>query len=104
MNALVSTLPARTLGRDHAAPTFLDTLCGFFTHSTSHVMAQAPAAVHTHAPSVPVTGSFTPDIDKIWGHTVKRARQGSPLHRQTLALLDRADRLAIEAACGSWRG
>ncbi len=104
MNALVSTLPARTLGRDHAAPTFLGTLCGFFTRSTSHVMAQAPAAVHTHAPSVPVTGTFTPHIDKIWGHTVKRARQGSPLHRQTLALLDRDDRLAIEAARGSWRG
>jgi hypothetical protein len=45
----------------------------------------------------------TPDIAKIWGHTVKRARQGSPLHRQTLALLDRADRLAIETACGPWR-
>jgi len=104
MNALVSTLPARTLGRDHAAPTFLDSLCGFFTRSTSHVMAQAPAAVHTHIPSVAAVGSFTPDIGKIWGHTVKRARQGSPLHRQTLALLDRADRLAIEAACGSWRG
>jgi len=34
-------------------------------------------------PPVPATGSFTPNIDKIWGHTVKRARQGSPLHRQT---------------------
>ena len=68
------------------------------------MMAQARAAVHTHVPSVPAASSVTPDIDKIWGHTVKRARQGSPLHRQTLALLDRADRLAIEAACGSWRG
>ena len=45
MNTLVSTLPARTLGRDHAAPTFLDTLRGFFTHSTSQMMAQARAAV-----------------------------------------------------------
>jgi hypothetical protein len=104
MNALVSTLPARTLGRDHAAPTFLDTLRGFFTHSTSQMMAQPRTAVHTHVLSVAAVGSFTPDIDKIWGHTVKRARQGSPLHRQTLALLDRADRLALEAACGSWRG
>ena len=104
MNTLVSTLPARTLDRDHAAPTFLDTLCGCFTHSTSHMMAQAPAAGHTHAPSVPAISSLTPDIDRVWGHTVKRARQGSPLHRQTLALLDRDDRLAIEAACGSWRG
>ena len=104
MNALVSTLPARTLGRDHTAPTFLDILRGFFTRATSQMMTQARAAVHTHAPSVPATSSVTPDIDRIWGHTVKRARQGSPLHRQTLALLDRDDRLAIEAACGSWRG
>ena len=36
MNTLVSTIPARTLGRDHAAPTLLDTLRGFFTRSTSH--------------------------------------------------------------------
>jgi hypothetical protein len=103
MNALVSTIPARTVGRDHAAPTLLDILRGFFTRARSHMMAQARAAVHTHVPSMAAVGSFTPDIDKIWGHTVKRARQGSPLHRQTLALLDRADRLAIEAACGSWR-
>ena len=103
MNALVSTLPARTVGRDHAAPKLLDTLRGFFNHSISQMMAQPRATVHTHVPPVPATGSFTPNIDKIWGHTVKRARQGSPIHRQTLALLDRADRLAIEAACGSWR-
>jgi hypothetical protein len=103
MNTLVSTIPARTLGRSHAAPTLVDTLRGFVTRSTSHMMAQPRAAVHTHVPSVLATGSFTPDIDKIWGHTVKRARQGSPLHRQTLALLDRDDRLAIEAACGSGR-
>ena len=99
MNALVSTLPARPVGRDHAAPTLLDTLRAFFTRSTSRRMIRAHAAVDARAAS-----SVTPDIAKIWGHTVKRARQGSPLHRQTLALLDRADRLAIEAACGSWRG
>jgi hypothetical protein len=103
MNALVSTIPARSIGRDHAAPTLLDTLSGFFTRYTSQMIAQAGAAVHTPVPFVPAAGSVTPDIGKIWGHTVKRARQGSPVHRQTLALLDRADRLAIEAACGSWR-
>jgi hypothetical protein len=103
MNALVSTIAARTVGRDHTAPTFLDSLRGFFTRSRSQMMTLARAAVHAPVPSLPATGSFTPDIDKVWGHTVKRARQGSPLHRQTLALLDRADRLAIEAACGSWR-
>jgi hypothetical protein len=103
MNTLVSTIPARTLGRDHAGPTLLDTLRGFFTRATSHMMAQPRPAVHTHVPSGPAASSVTPDIGKIWGHTVKRARQGSPLHRQTLALLDRDDRLAIEAACGSWR-
>ena len=104
MNTLVSTLPARIVGRDHAAPTFLDTLRGFFTPPTSEMMTQPRTAVHTHVPSVPAISSLTPDIDRVWGHTVKRARQGSPLHRQTLALLDRDDRLAIEAACGSWRG
>ena len=103
MNTLVSAIPARPLGRDHAAPTLLGTLRGFFTRSTSHRVARPRAAVHTHLPSVPAADSFTHDIDKIWGHTVKRARQGSPLHRQTLALVDRDDRLAIEAACGSWR-
>ena len=103
MNTLVSTIPARTLGRGHATPTLLGTLRGFVTRSTSQMMAQPRAAVGAHVPPVPAASSFTPDIDKIWGHTVKRARQGSPLHRQTLALLDRDDRLAIEAACGSWR-
>jgi len=102
MNALVSTIPARTVGRDHTPPTFLDILRGFFTCATSQMMTQARAAVHTPVPSGPAASSVTPNIGKIWGHTVKRARQGSPLHRQTLALLDRADRLAIEAACGSW--
>jgi len=103
MNALVSTLPARTVGRDPAAPTLLDTLRGFFTRSRSQMITLARAAVHAPVPSLPATGSFTPDIDKVWGHTVKRARQGSPLHRQTLALLDHDDRLAIETACGPWR-
>ncbi len=103
MNALVSTLSARTVGRDHTAPTLLDTLRAFFTRSTSRMMIRAHAAVHARVPSEPAASSVTPDIAKIWGHTVKRARQGSPLHRQTLALLDCADRLAIEAACGSWR-
>jgi hypothetical protein len=103
MNALVSTLPARTVGRDHTAPTFLDSLRCFFTRSTSQIIAQAHATVYTRVPSEPSASSVTPDIAKIWGHTVKRARQGSPLHRQTLALLDRADRLAIETACGPWR-
>ena len=28
MNALVSTIPARTVGRDHTPPTFLDILRG----------------------------------------------------------------------------
>ena len=103
MNALVSTLPARTIGSNHAAPTLLDTLRGFINRTTSQIIAQAHAAVHTRVPSEPAASSVTPNIAKIWGHTVKRARQGSPLHRQTLALLDRADRLAIEAVCGSWR-
>jgi len=102
MNALVSTIPARTVGTDHTPQTFLDILRGFFTCATSQMMTQARAAVHTPVPSGPAASSVTPNIGKIWGHTVKRARQGSPLHRQTLALLDRADRLAIEAACGSW--
>ena len=61
MNALVSTLPARTVGRDHAAPTFLDTLSGFFIHSTFQMMAQPRTAVHTHVPSVAAVGSFTPE-------------------------------------------
>ncbi len=104
MNTLVSTLPARTLGRDHAGPTLLDTLRGFFTRSISQMIIRARAALHAPVPSVPAASSLAPDIGRVWGHTVKRARQGSPLHRQTLALLDRADRLAIEAVCGSWRG
>ena len=102
MNALVSTLPARTIGSNHATPTLLDTLRGIITRTTSRMMIQTHAAVHAHVPSEPAASPVTPDIAKIWGHTVKRARQGSPLHRQTLALLDGADRLAIEAACGSW--
>ena len=104
MNALVSAIPTRSVGRYHAAPTLLDTLRGFFTHSTSQIMTQARAVVHAPIATMPAVSTGTPDIGKIWGHTVKRARQGSPIHRQTLALLDRADRLAIEAACGSWRG
>jgi hypothetical protein len=102
MNALVSAIPTCSVGRYHAAPTLLDTLRGFFTRSTSQIMTQARAAVHSSIPTMTTVSSVTPDIGKIWGHTVNRARQGSPVHRQTLALLDRADRLAIEAACGSW--
>jgi hypothetical protein len=103
MNALVSAIAARSVGRDHAAPTLLDTLRGFFTRSTSQMITDARASVHAPIPSVPASSSVIPDIDKAWGHTVKRARQGSLLHRQTLALLDRADRLAIKTACGPWR-
>jgi hypothetical protein len=50
------------------------------------------------------TGKPLPtENQKVSGHTVKRAREGSPFHRQALALLDRRDRIEIKAACGSWR-
>jgi hypothetical protein len=44
---------------------------------------------------------FKEDRDA-WTHVVMRARNGSPLHIHALDLVDRRERLAIEAHCGIW--
>jgi len=46
-------------------------------------------------------GGFSIDRDA-WAHAVKRAREGSPLHLAALSLIDRRERLAITADCGTW--
>jgi hypothetical protein len=45
--------------------------------------------------------AFKEDRDA-WAHVVVRARKGSPLHIQALDLVDRRERMAIEAHCGTW--
>jgi hypothetical protein len=104
MNTRVSAIPAGALGKSRPAPHLFHVLRQLFAISSSCNVGQPHATTPTRLPPAPAAGSVTRDIDKIWGHTVKRAREGSPFHRQTLALLDRDDRLAIESACGSWRG
>ncbi len=42
---------------------------------------------------------FTGDRE-VWEHVVARARAGSALHRQALALADPFERCLIEATCG----
>ena len=51
----------------------------------------------------PETGDpvFADDRDA-WSHVVRRAREGSPLHRQALALIDDIERCLIESLHGSW--
>ncbi len=43
-----------------------------------------------------------PDDRDAWAHVVTRARAGSALHRDALALVDDTERMLIEAACGAW--
>jgi len=44
---------------------------------------------------------FREDRDA-WLHVATRAHSGSPLHCAALDLIDRRERLAIDAACGLW--
>ena len=44
---------------------------------------------------------FADDRD-VWAHVVRRTREGSPLHRQALALIDDVERCLIEGLHGSW--
>ena len=41
-----------------------------------------------------------PGDREVWEHVVARARTGSDLHRQALALVDPFERCLIEATCG----
>ncbi len=41
-----------------------------------------------------------PGDKEVWEHVVARARAGSDLHRQALALVDPFERCLIEATCG----
>ena len=41
-----------------------------------------------------------PGDKEVWEHVVGRARAGSDLHRQALALIDPLERCLIEATCG----
>ena len=41
-----------------------------------------------------------PGDREVWEHVVARARAGSDLHRQALALVDPFERCLIEATCG----
>ncbi|WP_159731198.1 hypothetical protein [Methylosinus sp. Ce-a6] len=42
------------------------------------------------------------DDREAWSHVVARARAGSALHMKALDLVDRRERVAIEAAFGPW--
>ncbi|BBU64053.1 hypothetical protein MSC49_39880 (plasmid) [Methylosinus sp. C49] len=42
------------------------------------------------------------DDREAWSHVVARARAGSSLHIRALDLVDRRERVAIEAAFGPW--
>lgn len=47
----------------------------------------------------PGEGTFPDDLDA-WRYVAARARQGSPLHRQALALVDPIERALIERHAG----
>ena len=51
----------------------------------------------------PMPGSplFTEDRNA-WIHVVQRAGSGSHLHNHALQLIDRREKLAVEAHCGTW--
>jgi len=46
-------------------------------------------------------GGFSSDLDA-WIYVVAHARQVSPLHLAALSLIDRREKLGIEAHCGTW--
>jgi hypothetical protein len=51
----------------------------------------------------PMSGSAVFREDReAWLHVVHCARAGSLLHARALELIDRREKLAIEAHCGSW--
>ncbi|VFU17493.1 hypothetical protein [Methylocella tundrae] len=51
----------------------------------------------------PIQGAplFTEDR-AAWAHVVQQARRGSSLHYLALQLIDRREKLAVEAHCGTW--
>ncbi|HUZ92200.1 MAG TPA: hypothetical protein VMU78_09910 [Methylocella sp.] len=103
MNTLASTIPARTLEKDHSTRELPRIPRALIATRASRILTPSRTVTAALTAPAPAAESTAPDLQTIWRHTVKRAREGSPFHRQTLALLDRGDRLAIESACGSWR-
>jgi len=45
--------------------------------------------------------AFADDRD-VWAHVVHRAREGSPLHRDTLTRIDKVERAVVEITHGAW--
>lgn len=102
MNTIVAYRPILFAKSEHGRAA-IASLAAFLNRRTAQTaMTRAASAQKTmrNMPAEAVPARAT--LQAIWGHTVKRAKQGSALHRQTLALLDRDARLAILAACSPW--
>ena len=68
---------------------------------------RCPGDVHVELQRIDAPEQGPPafaDDAEAWAYVVARARQGSALHRQALAMVDPVERLLIEAHCGGWGG
>ncbi len=69
--------------------------CGAYSDGSRRVELQR---LNNPPPGSP---AFAEDRDA-WLHVVQQARSGSFLHNHALQLVDRRQRLGIEAHCGTW--
>ncbi len=106
MNA-VSTMTALETAREQNAPApspAFDSTAAHregWTVSETEPNADGTPGVQLQRLDDPQDGApLFPSDNEVWEHVVARARAGSDLHRQALALVDPFERCLIEATCG----